>query len=105
MVARVPRAGSLLLLLHHLRDQPEDLLDTGGLGLTGGEGLPPLREAALGRELVERRARDLEPHARIARDVLGDLWARHLDPVDLDVAAAAQLEPRDELEGRQRRHL
>ena len=78
-----PRA--LLLLLHHVGDQPEDLVRPGRLGVAVLERLAPLLDVALGGQLVEMRARDLQPDLGVGGRVLGDLRPRQLDPVVLDV--------------------
>jgi hypothetical protein len=73
--------------------------------MTGLERLAPIAHAAVLDELVEVRARDGDSDTLVAAHVLGDLRAGHLDAVELYVAAAAQLEPDDELEVVERRHL
>ena len=65
----------------------------------------PVADVTLRRQLVERRALDLEPDLGVGGDVLGHLRPGQLDAVHLDVAATAQLQPGDELERRKRRHL
>ena len=103
--ASLARPRSLLLALDDVDDQLHHLIDPGGLGVAVGERLAPVAHVALRRQLVEVRARDRERHLRVRRDVLGHLRSGHLDPVELHVAAATQLEPGDELQRLERRHL
>src|SRR6478752_4526098 len=100
-----PEAGALLLALDHLGDQlfhigVADRLDVPGLiGLAVA-----LQRAALG-ELVELGAIDLDENALVLSEVLRDLRARELDPVELDVPPALQLQPEDEFQFLQRRNF
>jgi hypothetical protein len=68
-------------------------------------GLVPVLDLAVGGELVEVRAWDRDVDALVLGEALRDLRTRNLDPVELDVATPAQLEPENELQLRQRRNL
>jgi hypothetical protein len=75
--------------LDHAHNQPHHLLDPGRLGFALGERLAPVLDASLGGQLVEVRARDLDPDLCVGGDVLGDLRARQLDAIELGVTAAS----------------
>ena len=79
-------------------DQLPDLGVADDLDVAVVVGLAPVREVPLLGELVEDRARhrDLEP--RVVGLALGHVRAGQPDPEDLDVAAAPQLEPHDQLQ-------
>src|SRR6185437_13857130 len=100
-----PRARALLLALDHVDDQLEHLIDAGGLSVAMLKRLAPVGDVALGGELVEVRARHLDANLCIGSDVLRYLRSRELDPVHLRVVPGAQVQPRDELELLQRRHV
>src|SRR5215217_1269272 len=76
LTPRLARAGAFLLLRHHLGDQSEDLVDAGRLRVAVLEGGAPVLDSAVRGELVEVRARDLEPHLRVGGDVLRDSRTR-----------------------------
>jgi len=102
------RAGALLVAVHHVLDQAQDLLHPGGLGLSVGEGLAPVGDVRLLGHHVEERARHLDANARVAGNALGDLDVvvpAELDPIELHVTTAAQLDGEDELQRRERRNL
>jgi len=88
-----------------VHDQLEHLIDACRLGVAVCERLAPVRDVALGGELVEVRPRHLHPDFRVGGDVLGDLRPRKLDSVLLGVVACAQVQPRDQLELLQRGDL
>ena len=69
------------------------------------EGLAPVAQVALGGELVEVRARQREADAGVVGDPLGDAGPRQLHAIVLDVAPAAELQPHDQRERLERRHL
>src|SRR5260221_7530946 len=89
---------ALLLALDHLGDQ---LLYVGvAAGLDVARLDRPaiaLQGAALG-QLVELRPVDLNQDALVLRQILADIRPRHLDPVELDVPPAPQLQPEDQFE-------
>jgi hypothetical protein len=92
------RAGTLFLLLDHVDDQPQHLFDPGRLGLALLEGSAPVPEVPARGQCVERRPVDRQGDLGVAGDPLADLRPGQLDPVELDVTPAVQLEPDDELE-------
>src|SRR4051812_42077128 len=103
--AQLAGAAALLLLLHHVLDQLEDLGGPGGLDGAGLERLTPVADLALAGQLVEVRARHRQADLGVGGDVACDPRARHLDAEELDVAAPAQLELDHQPELRERGHL
>src|SRR4051794_26084289 len=104
-VRRLLGARALLLAADDALDELEDLRRPARLRVPVDERRAPRAHGALGRELVEVGARDLEPDARIGGDLLGHRRARHFDAVDLGIAAAAELQADDELELLERGNL
>ena len=103
--AELPAPRTLLLLLHHAGDEPQDLgraRRTDGAGL---ERLAPVADRPFAGQLVEVLAGDREADLGVGGDVAGDLRPGHLDAEQLDVAATAELELHDELELAERRNL
>ena len=67
---RATRALALLLLLHDVGDELEDLVDARRLRLTVREGLAPVGDVRLLGHDVEERARHLDAHAGVLADAL-----------------------------------
>src|SRR3954447_18733669 len=105
LVPRALGARPLLLLVDDALDELQDLRRARRLGLAVGEGLAPVGDLAVLGQLVEERARDLDAHAGVGADVLADLRPRQLDAVLLRVAAGAQVEADDQLQGLEGGHL
>jgi len=102
---RTPGARTLFLRLHNLQNQLEVLLDAGRLCVAVLEGQTPVGQMALGGKLVEAVTADLKRDLRIGSDRLGHLASRHLNAIELNVAAAMELESGDDWERRETRYL
>src|SRR5690606_10528865 len=103
--ARLAQLGARLAALDALCDQPLDLGVALDPQLPALVRLPPVGDPAVLRELVEVRARDRQMQALIVGVALAHLRAGNLDPVELRVATALELQAEDELELAERRDL
>ena len=81
LVVRLARTRALFLALDHVHDQLHHLLDPGRLSVAVLERLAPVADVALGRKLVEVRARHRDVDLGIGREALSHLRAGHLDPI------------------------
>src|SRR4051794_5670977 len=97
--ARAPRAVALLLTFDDVGDEPEVLIDPADLEPAVLVRVAPIRDLrpVLDHQ-VEEVAAHLDGDPRVGGDFALDLDLRHLEPKLLDVAAALQVHPHDQLE-------
>ena len=93
------------MAVDHLGDQLEDLIDPVALASPLANAASQSATVPLAASSLKRARCTLRVTLASDGDVLGDLRARQLDPVELDVVTRLQLESDDELERRERRHL
>ena len=92
------QAGALLLPLDHLDDQLFHVGVAHRLDVPGLDRTPVGLDRAPLCQLIELWSVYLDQDPLILREVLSNVRARHLDPVELDVTPALQFEPEDEFE-------
>src|SRR3954447_12430001 len=97
--ARAPRAVALLLTFDDVGDEPEVLIDPADLEPAVLVRVAPIRDLrpVLDHQ-VEEVAAHLDGDPRVGGDFALDLDLRHLQPELLDVAAALQVHPHNQLE-------
>src|SRR3954451_15217288 len=97
--ARAPRAVALLLTFDDVGDEPQVLIDPADLEPAVLVRVAPIRDLrpVLDHQ-VEEVAAHLDGDPRVGGDFALDLDLRHLQPELLDVAAALQVHPHNQLE-------